>query len=91
MAELSGPDYPWLTIRVFPFSAGTCSAAGEYSILQFNELSDMGLVHVAGPHGGICLSTTTIVGAYTTIFRRIGSFSLNSEQSTLRLRRASRC
>jgi transcriptional regulator with XRE-family HTH domain len=88
VARLSGPDYPWLTIRVLPFSAGTCSGAGECSILQFSELSDMGLVHVAGPHGGICLSEPPVVDAYTTIFRRMNSLSLNPEQSTRRLRRA---
>jgi transcriptional regulator with XRE-family HTH domain len=91
VARLSGPDYPWLTIRVLPFSAGICSSAGECSILQFNELSDMGLVHVAGPQGGVCLSTPSIVDAYTTIFRQMNSLSLNPEQSTLRLRRVPRC
>jgi hypothetical protein len=90
LAELSGPDYPWLTIRVLPFSAGICSGAGECSILQFSELSDMGLVHVAGPQGGVCLSTPPVVDAYTTIFRRMNSLSLNPEQSTLRLRRVAR-
>jgi transcriptional regulator with XRE-family HTH domain len=91
VAELSGPDYPWLTIRVLPFSAGTCSGAGEYSILQFSALSDMGLAHVSGPQGGICLSTPSIVDAYARTFRRMGSMSLDPGQSMLRLRRVARC
>jgi transcriptional regulator with XRE-family HTH domain len=91
MARLSGPDYSWLTIRILPFSAGICSCAGEYSILQFSELSDMGLVHVAGPHGGVCLNRPTVVDAYSTIFRRMNSLSLNPELSALRLRRIYRC
>jgi hypothetical protein len=91
VATLSGPDYPWLIIRVLPFSAGICSGAGECSILQFSELSDVGLVHVAGPQGGVCLTTPSIVDAYTRIFRRMTSLSLNPEQSTLRLRRVARC
>jgi len=90
VAELSGPDYPWLTIRVLPFSAGICSRAGEYSILQFSGLPDMGLAQVAGPQGGTCLSTPPVIDAYTTIFRRMTSLSLNPEQSTLRLRRVAR-
>jgi transcriptional regulator with XRE-family HTH domain len=91
VAELSGPDYPWLTIRVLPFSAGICSGAGECSVLQFNELSDMGLVHVAGPQGGVCLSTPSTVDAYTRAFMRMSGYSLNANQSTLRLRQLARC
>jgi transcriptional regulator with XRE-family HTH domain len=68
-----------------------CPAAGEGSILQFSELSDVGLVHVAGPQGGVCLTTPSIVDAYTTIFQRMTSLSLEPEQSTLRLRRVARC
>jgi hypothetical protein len=84
---LTGPDDPWLDIRVLPFTAGTGSAAGEYSILQFSGLPDAGLVHVAGPHGGVCLSDPPIIDAYATTFSRMQSLSLNPEQSTLRLRR----
>lgn len=92
MTELSSPDYRWLTIRILPFSAGICPAggAGECSILQFSELSDMGLVHVAGPQGGVCLSTPSSVDAYTTIFKRITPFSLDPGQSAQWLRRAAR-
>jgi transcriptional regulator with XRE-family HTH domain len=91
IARLSGPDYPWLTIRVLPFSAGICSSAGECSVLQFNELSDMGLVHVAGPQGGVCLSMPSVVDAYARAFRRMSGYSLNARQSTLRLRQLARC
>jgi transcriptional regulator with XRE-family HTH domain len=91
VAELSGPDYPWLTIRVLPYSAGICSGAGEYSILQFSGLPDMGLVHASGPKGGVCLGTPSIVDAYATTFRRMVSLSLDPGQSALRLRRVARC
>jgi len=91
VAELSGPDYPWLTIRILPFSAGIFSGAGECSILQFNELSDMGLVHVSGPQGGVCLSTPSTVDAYTRAFRKMSGYSLNARQSTLWLRRFAGC
>ena len=91
VAELSGPDYPWLTIRILPFSAGICSGAGECSILRFNELSDMGLVHVSGPQGGVCLSTPPTVDAYTRAFIHMSGYSLNARQSTLRLRQLAQC
>jgi transcriptional regulator with XRE-family HTH domain len=87
VAELSGPDYPWLTIRILPFSAGISSGAGECSILRFSELSDMGLVHVAGPQGGVCLSTPPVVDAYARAFRHMSGYALDPGQSGLRLRR----
>jgi transcriptional regulator with XRE-family HTH domain len=90
VADLSGPDYPWLTIRVLPFSAGTCSGAGESSVLHFSGVPDMGLVHIAGPEGGVCLSTPSAVDAYTTIVRRMTSLTLDSWQSSQRLRQAAR-
>jgi hypothetical protein len=51
----------------------------------------MGLAHVSGPQGGICLSTPSIVDAYARTFRRMGSMSLDPGQSMLRLRRVARC
>jgi transcriptional regulator with XRE-family HTH domain len=91
VARLCGPDYPWLTIRVLPFSAGISSGGGECSILQFSELSDMGLVHVVGPQGGVYLSTPPLIDAYTTVFQRMNSLSLDPERSALRLRRFAGC
>jgi transcriptional regulator with XRE-family HTH domain len=90
IAALSGPNYPWLDVRVLPFTAGTGSAAGECSILRFSGLPDTGLVHIAGPHGGVCLSDPPVIDAYTTTFNRMQSLSLNPEQSALLLRRAAR-
>jgi transcriptional regulator with XRE-family HTH domain len=90
LAGLSGPDCPWLDIRVLPFTAGTGSAAGECSILHFSGLPGTGLVHVAGPHGGVCLSDPAIIDAYTTTFNHIQSLSLTPQQSTLLIRRIAR-
>ena len=92
VAELSGPDYPWLTIRVLPFAAGVHAAGGSgaWSILHFSESPDLSLVHVSGPGGGICLSEPSATTAYAKVFAHTSWFSLNPEQSALRLRQLDR-
>jgi transcriptional regulator with XRE-family HTH domain len=88
LAELSGPGCPWLTIRVLPFSAGAGSGAGEYSVLHFGGLPEIGLAHIAGPQGGLCLSAAPIIDAYTATFRQITPLALRPDQSAQRLRQA---
>ncbi len=92
VAELSGPDYPWLTIRFLPFSAGApaAGASGTWSVLQFSELPDLSLVHVSGPGGGICLSEPSAPIAYTRVFTHPSGLTLNPEQSAVRLRQLAR-
>lgn len=92
VAELSGPDYPWLTIRVLPFSAGApaTGGSGAWSLLQFSELPDLSVVHVSGPQGGVCLSEPSATIAYAKGFAHTNWFTLNPEQSALRLRQLAR-
>jgi transcriptional regulator with XRE-family HTH domain len=92
VAELSGPDYPWLTIRVLPFSVGAPAAGGSgaWSVLQFRGLPDLSVVHVSGPSGGICLSEPSATTAYAKVFAHTSWFSLNPEQSAQRLRQFAR-
>ena len=93
LVTLSGPGYPWLAIRVLPFAAGLHAAGGggPYSVLGFSEIPDLGLVHVPGPQGGICLSEPSAVDAYTRVFDRLSGHALNPEQSALKLRELARC
>lgn len=88
LVTLSGSDYPWLTIRIVPFAVGSHAAqgSGAYSILEFSEIPDLGLVHVSGPDGGICLSESSAVEAYTDMFTQTSWLSLSPEQSTQELR-----
>jgi len=88
VAELSGPEYPWLTIRITPFSAGPPAAGGSggYTILCFDETPGLGLVHLSGPRGGICLSEPSHIAAYTTVFAQAASISLSPQQSAIKLR-----
>jgi transcriptional regulator with XRE-family HTH domain len=92
LVTLSGPDHPWLTIRILPFSAGTPAAGGSgaWSVLQFSETPDLGLVYLSGPGGGICLSEPSTTIAYAKAFAHTSWFSLNPAQSVLRLHQLAR-
>lgn len=88
LAELTA-DHPWITIRILPFTIGAhaASAGGGFSLLKFNATPTLGLVHVSGPSGGICLDDAAAVSAYTTVFTQVSSCALNPEQSAEKLRR----
>lgn len=88
LADLGGPSYPWLSIRILPFTASAHAAAdsGGFSLLQFSGMPDLGLVKAAGPRGGIAFSDPSTVDAYAMTFRQTHPFTLNAQQSTLRLR-----
>jgi transcriptional regulator with XRE-family HTH domain len=91
LAEL-GSGYPHVTIRVLPFSAGAHAAGGggEFSILQFSQVPAFGLVHVAGPSGGICLDDPAVVAAYVRTFTQLRLFSLGPDESARKLREMAR-
>jgi hypothetical protein len=91
LAEL-GSGYPHVTIRVLPFSAGAHAAGGggEFSILQFSQAPAFGLVHVAGPSGGICLDDPAVVAAYVRTFTQLRLFSLGPDESARKLREVAR-
>jgi len=91
LAEL-GSGYPHVTICVLPFSAGAHAAGGggEFSVLQFSQVPAFGLVHVAGPSGGICLDDPAGVAAYVRTFTQLRLFSLGPDESARKLREVAR-
>lgn len=91
LAELSN-DSDWLTIRVLPFSAGAHAAGdgGAFSVLHFNEMPGLGLVHVAGASGGICLDDTDSIAAYAKTFSHVTWYTLTREQSHVKFRELAR-
>jgi hypothetical protein len=52
------------------------AAAPGFSVLRFSRVPSLGLVHVDGPAGGICLDTPAAVAAYTTTFTHLHLVSL---------------
>jgi hypothetical protein len=61
------------------------AAAPGFSVLQFSRVPSLGLVHVDGPAGGICLDTPAAVAAYTTTFTHLHLVSLTRQESAARL------
>jgi hypothetical protein len=49
-----------------------------------------GLVHVAGPSGGICLDDPAIVAAYVRTFTQLRLSSLGPDESARKLREVAR-
>jgi len=85
LAEVSA-SCPEVCIRILPFAAGEhAGSSAGFSVLQFSRVPSLGLVHVDGPAGGICLDTPAAVAAYTTTFTRLQLVSLTTQESAARL------
>jgi transcriptional regulator with XRE-family HTH domain len=77
-----------VTVHVLPFDSGAHAAAGDGSlaILRFIEEPGLGLVHLGGIGGGVCLEGQGDVAAYTRVFEQLQAFALSPAQSALLLR-----
>ena len=77
-----------ITVQVLPFDSGAHGAAGvgSLSMLQFAEAPGLGLVHLGGVGGGICLEAQEDIAAYVRVFEQVKAFALKPAQSALLLR-----
>jgi transcriptional regulator with XRE-family HTH domain len=84
VAENSGT----VTVQVLPFEAGAHAAAGDgaLSVLQFTGTAGLGLVHLGGIAGGVCLEGRGDVVAYAEVFDQLRAFAYSPAQSVLLLR-----
>jgi transcriptional regulator with XRE-family HTH domain len=75
--------HAWLNIRILPFSAGAHAGGdgGAFSVLHFSELLELGLVHVSGASGGICLDDGSSIAAYTKAFTHLTWYTLSCGES----------
>jgi Domain of unknown function (DUF5753) len=91
LADLT-TDSSQATIHILPFSAGghAAGSSGAFSVLQFSHVPALGLVHVAGPSGGICLDTPSVVDTYVRTFTHLRLFALTPQDSGRKLRQMSR-
>jgi len=82
LAELGNSTW-WITIRVLPFSAGipAVGGCGSCSILRFDALPALGLVHLGGPANGVCLEDPNDVTAYTQAFTQVQAATLSPTAS----------
>jgi transcriptional regulator with XRE-family HTH domain len=77
-----------VTVQVMPFEAGPHSAAaeGSLSLLQFTGTAGLGLVHLGGIAGGVCLEGRADLVSYATAFDQLRARAQSSAQSALLLR-----
>jgi transcriptional regulator with XRE-family HTH domain len=77
-----------VTVQVLPFESGAHAAVadGSLAILRFAGASGLGLVHLGGVGGGVCLDGKDDVDAYEQAFDRLRAFALSPAQSVQLLR-----
>jgi transcriptional regulator with XRE-family HTH domain len=77
-----------VTVQVLPFESGAHAAAGDGSlaIVQLAGRPGLGLVHLGGISGGVCLEGRDDLAAYTRVFEQLRAFALSPAQSALLLR-----
>ena len=66
--------------------AHAATAEGALDILQFAGTAGLGLVHLGGIAGGVCLEDRGDLVAYATAFDRLRSIACAPAQSALLLR-----
>jgi hypothetical protein len=77
LAEMSGA-YLQITIQVLPFAAGASPAGGNgpISILRFADAQNLGVVHLPGLYGGICLDSPPDVASHAQAFTLLKASAL---------------
>jgi transcriptional regulator with XRE-family HTH domain len=72
-----------LTVQVLPSGSGAHAAAGigSMSILQFADAPGLGVVHLTGVAGGVCLDGTAELAAYGHAFEQLRAFALQPAAS----------
>ena len=79
---------PKLTIQILPFDSGAHAAAGDGSlaIVHVTRAPELGVVHLGGVGGGVCLEGPDAIDAYTRVFGQVRAFALTPEATRQTLR-----
>jgi hypothetical protein len=86
LAEISD-TCPQITIQVLPFACGVHPVSGgPQSILRFAGAPSLGVVHLPGPSGGICLDSPSDVANHTGAFTVVRAAALTPATTTRLLR-----
>jgi hypothetical protein len=77
-----------ITIQVLPSDSGAHAAAGigSMSIVQFVGAPGLGVVHLTGVAGGVCLEGQAELAAYARAFEQLRTFALQPAASARLLR-----
>jgi transcriptional regulator with XRE-family HTH domain len=81
-----------ITVQVLEFESGAHAAAGDGSlaILHITEAMRLGVVHLGGVGGGVCLEDRHDLEAYAEVFDQLRAFALTPALSARLLRRLAR-
>lgn len=87
LAGVSG-DSGTISVQILPFSSGAHAAAGvgSLTILQFPEAPGLGVAHLGGADGGVCLEGQADLATYARVFEQLAVSALGPAQSALMLR-----
>ena len=87
LAGISG-DSGTVTVQILPFSSGAHAAAGvgSLAILSFDQVPGLGVVHLGGASGGVCLESQGDLAVHARVFEQLRAFALSPAQSALLLR-----
>jgi hypothetical protein len=87
-SSLTPPNDPDITIQALPFTSEACvaSSIGPFTVLRFEEAPGLGIVHLPGPAGGICLENPAEVTRYQKAFTQAQGSALTPGASVELLR-----
>ena len=87
LAEVAA-DSGNVTVQVLAFESGAHAAAGDgaLAILQFAGTAGLGIVHLGGIAGGVCLESRSDLAAYSEAFDQLRASADTPAQSALLLR-----
>jgi transcriptional regulator with XRE-family HTH domain len=76
-----------VTVQILPFESGAHAAAGDGSLalLHVTEALGLGVVHLGGVGGGVCVEGADDLEAYAEVFDQLRAFALSPGQSALLL------
>jgi Domain of unknown function (DUF5753) len=81
LTELSG-TCPWVTLQILPFRAGADpKGTAPMSILQFTQAPSLGVVHLRGLNGGVCLIDQAALARHIRAFSHLQVSALPPHQS----------
>jgi len=77
-----------VTVHILPFEAGAHAAAGDgaLSVFQVAGTGGLGIVHLGGIAGGVCLEGRADLASYAEAFDQLRAHALSPAQSALLLR-----
>jgi hypothetical protein len=87
LAGVSG-DSGVITVQILPFSSGAHAGVGvgSLALLQFPDAPGLGVVHLGGAGGGVCLDSQEDLALHARVFEQLRAFALSPAQSALLLR-----